>query len=239
MNEKTRQEDTEPLEQAVGHTFTDKQLLAQALTHRSFSNENNGAPHNERLEFLGDAILQFATTVKLYRLFPDEPEGALSVYRSLVVKTDFLMRVAERLKLREHLRVSEGQKKEMQNSATPVLADAVEALIGAVYLDGGLESAEKCVETHILMNVEEYLAETPFRDPKSELQEYAQREMQITPEYEVLSEDGPDHEKVFTVGVTVGGETIAKATGKSKQDGAQKAAQQALEVYKKQNEETA
>ncbi len=218
------------LERRLGYAFTDKDLLIQALTHRSFSNEHRNAVHNERLEFLGDAVLQFVSTAELYRRYPDEPEGVLSIYRSLLVKTDFLVRVATVLGISAHLRVSTGQRKEMERNVA-LLADAVEAVIGAVFLDGGIEAARECIHTHILTNVQSYLAQAPLRDAKTALQEAVQRDLRTTPVYTVLDERGPDHEKVFTVAVVIGDTQYTQAEGRSKQDAEQRAAQKALKAY--------
>ena len=227
-----------PLETILGYTFEDSALLTRALTHRSFSNEHEQSPHNERLEFLGDTILQFVTTIQLFHLYPDEPEGVLSVYRSLVVKTDYLLRVADSLNLQEYLRVSEGQRILLgDGGGGSILADAVEALIGSIYLDGGIEPSQHFIETHVLRDVAEYLATIPLQDPKTTLQEIVQQDMHVTPEYEVLHESGLDHEKTFTVGVKIDGVIRGEAQGRSKQEAAQRAAQQFLDSYIKEGDE--
>lgn len=218
-------------ERVVGHTFTDRALLVRALTHRSFSNEHAGALHNERLEFLGDAVLQFVSTTELYTLYPDADEGTLSLYRSLIVKTDFLIQVAEVLSLQSFLRVSSGQRRELEKGGVSILADAVEAVIGAVYLDGGIDAARLFIRDKALIDIGSYLSNVPLRDPKTALQEFTQREQGITPEYVVLKEQGPDHDKVFEVGVKIGDKVVTTAVGKSKQEAAQEAAQEALTVY--------
>lgn len=233
-----KSQDTVPIEaveRMIGYSFTNKTLLTQALTHRSYTNEHKEEVHNERLEFLGDAVLQFISTEELYRRYPDVAEGELSVYRSLLVKTDFLVAVAEALDLPSHLRVSAGQKKDLKTTSVALFADAVEAVIGAIYLDGGLESAKTFVFDTILRDIQEYLARTPLRDAKTALQERTQQDIDITPEYVVLREHGPDHAKIFTIGVHIGGTMYAKGIGKSKQEAAQKAAKQALEEYEKKN----
>ena len=223
--------DNGKLEGKIGHSFRDGALLTRALTHRSFSNEHTDAPHNERLEFLGDAVLGFVTAAELYRAYPDEPEGVLSGYRALLVRGDFLLRVAEELGLRDHLRVSAGQKKELFRAGAPIVADAVEAIIGAIYLDAGLPEAGRFIRTHILADMDAYLANTPLRDSKTELQEIVQRDTRETPEYVILDESGPDHRKTFTVGVKIGGEVRAEASGTSKQDAARKAAEKMIARY--------
>ena len=215
------------VESAIGYEFINKEILLQALTHRSFTNEHREAPNNERLEFLGDAILQYVATNTLYTTYPESDEGGLTVYRSLLVKTEFLAQAAERLSIEPYLRVSAGQRKEMERVNTSVLADVIEALIGAIHLDGGLMPTEKFIHAHLLVNIESYLKEVPFQDPKTALQEHVQQESGVTPEYIVLREGGPDHDKDFTVGVKIAGEIIAEAMGKSKQEAAQKAAEKA------------
>ena len=224
--------DIRSIEKNIGYVFTDKNLLLQALTHRSYTNEHKEENHNERLEFLGDAVLQFITTQKLYILYPDTLEGELSMCRSLLVKTNFLVTVAETLELPKYLRVSTGQKKDLKTVSTALFADAVEAIIGAVHLDGGLKAAETFIFKKVLVNIQEHLSQMPLQDAKTELQEYTQQELDITPEYIVLHEAGPDHAKIFTIGVKIGDAVYAEASGKSKQEAAQKAAQKALDKYK-------
>lgn len=231
----TRDSDVvQKIEGNIGYQFADKKILLQALTHRSYTNENQETVHNERIEFLGDAILQLAATRKLYTLYPDVAEGELSVYRSLLVKTEFLVQVAEKLEIPKYLRVSSGQKKDLNTVSTGLFADAVEAVIGAIYLDGGLEAAEQFIFQKVLTDIQGYIAQAPLQDAKTALQEYTQQEFDITPEYVVIEESGPDHAKTFTIGVKIGDTVHAQATGKSKQDAAQKAAEQTLKSYKKQ-----
>ena len=227
--------DIPAIEKAVGHVFSDKEILLRALTHRSFSNEQENMPHNERLEFLGDAILQFFTTRELYALYPEVSEGTLSVYRSLIVKTDFLVRVADSIGLIGYIQVSVGQRRELVKTSS-LLADAVEALIGAIYLDGGMEPAERFVlKTVLPKDIKMYLAETPTLDAKTVFQEYIQREQSVTPGYVLVSESGPDHDKEFTVAVEVGGEVKAEGTGKSKREAEQRAAEKAYALYTKRS----
>ena len=220
------------VEKHIGYTFTDKAMLLQSLTHRSYTNEHYGASHNERLEFLGDAVLQFIVTQHLYTLYPDVSEGELSVYRSLLVKTDFLVSAAKTLHLPQYLRVSRGQKKDVNTVSSGLYADAVEALIGAVYLDGGLSSVQDFILKYVLVDIPGHLSQVPLRDAKTALQEYTQRKFDITPKYVVLSEQGPDHAKVFAVEVQVGDVATAESTGKSKRDAEQNAAQKLLDYFK-------
>ena len=225
------------LEETLGYSFADSALLMTALTHRSFSNEHKGVSHNERLEFLGDAVLQFVSTTELFSLFPNVPEGVLSNYRSLLVKTEYLLAAAERLSLREYFRVSEGQKRDLREGATPFLADGVEALIGAVYLDGGLTAARSFILTKVVVDIQAHLRDTPLQDSKTVLQEYTQRERHITPEYSLVKETGPDHDRMFTVAVHVGTDEVATAEGKSKRKAEQLAAQRALDLLKEKGRE--
>ena len=227
---------TGEIEKSVGYTFLDKKLLAQALTHRSYTNEYKEESHNERLEFLGDAILQFISTEKLYSTYPNVTEGEMSVYRSLLVKTSFLVTVAGKLGIPKHLRVSTGQKNDSKTKSSALFADATEALIGAIYLDGGLEAAKIFIFEKILLNMEEYLAKTPIQDAKTALQECTQEDNAITPTYVVLHEEGPAHARVFTVGVKIGDTMYAKGIEKTKQKAAQIAAKKALEKYRKERD---
>ena len=235
MRKDNKQNDSivQKMEDTIGYRFTDKKVILQALTHRSYTNEHPGTAHNERLEFLGDAILQFTATRTLYTLYPDVAEGELSVSRSLLVKTEFLIQAAEKLEIPIYLRVSSGQKKDLNTVSTSLFADAVEAIIGAIYLDGGLEAAEQFIFDKVLVDITGYLSQVPLQDAKTALQEYTQQEFDITPEYVVLDESGPDHAKTFTIGVKVGDAMHAQAVGKSKQEAAQKAAKETLKKYKK------
>ncbi len=234
QKDNTRDSDiVQKIEENIGYRFTDKNIILQALTHRSYTNEYQETIHNERLEFLGDAILQLTATCKLYTLYPDVAEGELSVYRSLLVKTEFLVQVAEKLKIPSYLRVSSGQKKDLNTVSTGLFADAVEAIIGAIYLDGGLEAAEQFIFEKVLTDIQGYLSQAPLQDAKTALQEYTQQEFDITPEYIMIDESGPDHAKTFTIGVKIGDSMHAQAIGKSKQEAAQKAAEQTLKRYKK------
>ena len=220
------------LDKCIGYTFSDRGLLQRALTHRSFSNENKNSPNNERLEFLGDAVLQYVVTDFLYKTYPDLDEGVLSMYRSALVKTEFLSVVGEKLSFLQYLRASVGQKRLLEKSAMTVIADAVEALIGAIYLDGGLEVVKKYIYTHILSKAQGYLEEIQLQDSKTLFQELVQKHSNATPTYVIESETGLAHDPLFTVAVMVDGEKIASGKGKSKQQAAQKAAKKALDIYK-------
>lgn len=230
----THRVDSTAVEAIIGYTFSDKGLLEQALTHRSFLNEHTATSHNERLEFLGDAVLQLVATRELYDQYPDEPEGKLSLYRSNIVRTEFLADRAEELELHLHLRASTGQEREVKKGGIrSLLANITEAVIGAIYRDGGFAPANTFILTHVLTDITSFLASTATQDPKTTFQELVQREQQVTPEYTLTAATGPDNDRLFTLGVSVKGAIIAEGTGKSKQEAAQKAAQKALDEYQK------
>ena len=221
------------LEKIIGYTFKDKNILIQAITHRSYTNENKDVPHNERLEFFGDAILQYVSTKKLFDEFPEESEGVLSMYRSILVKTDYLANVAIDLDILKHIQISEGQRREFERDrlSNSILANAIEAIIGAIHIDGGLKPSITFIEEKVLKDSSKYLLNIPLRDPKTALQEHTQHELGITPEYVAIENNGPDHNKQFTVGVKVGDKIIEKGSGKSKQEAEKKAAELALKKY--------
>ena len=221
----------EEIIKTLNYSFKDKNLLKRALTHKSYSNEHKGEEHNERLEFLGDAILQYVSTDVLFSMFPDEPEGKLSVYRAAVVKTEYLAEIALSLNLDENIRISEGQRREFDRNrkSLSILADTIEALIGAIYIDGGIEEAKNFIQNFILSEIKQYLETINVRDAKTIYQEYAQQSKNITPKYLLHNESGPPHEKTFTVGLYLEDELISEGVGKSKQEGEKNAAQNALE----------
>lgn len=209
--------------------FKDQSLLEQALTHRSWINENPGIRHtNERLEFLGDAILEYIVSAELYRKLPDKEEGFLTALRANIVNTKNLSEVAIKLNIGEELYVSKGEEASGGRSNISLLADTVEAILGSIYLDQGLDAAEKFVMDNLLVDLDTKLAE-PLKDPKSRLQEQVQAQGNSTPKYEVIEESGPDHAKKFTVAVSVGNKRVAAGVGNSKSIAEQKAAEAALE----------
>ena len=213
------------LEKAIGYTFRDRELLLLALTHSSYANEKRGTACNERLEFLGDSILGFAAAKRLYRLHPDKPEGELSRIRADLVCEKSLAVTAARIGLGAHLRLGHGEDAAGGRSRSSILADAVEAVIAAVYLDGGLDTAVDLVERLILS------AEVPelrFTDYKTMLQELVQRDRDASVAYELIEESGPDHAKRFTVRVCVNGREVGVGTGKSKKNAQQAAAHAAV-----------
>jgi ribonuclease III len=213
--------------------FNDINLLKQACTHRSFLNENkNVAEHNERLEFLGDAVLELVITSYLYRRFKDRDEGQLTAYRSALVNTVSLSRVAESLGVNEFLLLSKGESKDTGRARSIIMADTVEAIIGAIYLDKGYDAAANFISQNLLevIDIDEIIAKKLWLDAKSRFQERAQEETGQTPSYKTVKETGPDHSKIFTLGVFIGDEQIALGSGLSKQEAEQKAAEKALEV---------
>lgn len=220
----------------LGFEFETIDYLVTALTHRSYVNEHKKSvhEHNERLEFLGDAVLELVVTDFLYRNY-SEPEGILTSWRASLVRTESIGAAGERLGYEPLVRMSRGEKKGSQRARQQILANAFEAVIGAIYLEKGYEAAEQFIEKNILSNLEDILASGSWRDPKSHLQEVSQRIDNQTPLYKVLEEEGPDHDKVFTLGVFVGDRLMGKGTGHSKQTAQQQAARMALQAYAKRS----
>lgn len=215
----------------ISDIFNNKELFKKALTHRSWVNENqdnNGT--NERLEFLGDAILEFVVSKAIYDKFPNEEEGYLTALRANLVNTKNLSVVATKLGIGEMILLSKGEEDGGGRNNSSLLADTVEAIIGALFLDQGLEASEKFVVDNILVDVEKK-ASLPLKDPKSLLQEKVQAKSLPAPKYIVVSEIGPDHNKQFTVEVTINGKAEAKGVGKSKSEAEQAAAVNALSSY--------
>jgi ribonuclease-3 len=226
--------DFSKFEEIAGVIFRNKQLLRQAFTHRSFLNENKDTElvHNERLEFLGDAVLELAVTDFLYRTYTNATEGDLTAYRSALVNADTLSEVAQMLHMNDYLLSSRGEKKDVGRARQYILANTVEAVIGAMYIDQGYEPAKYFIARHILPLVDKIIAERSWIDAKSLFQEKAQEEAGVTPLYKTIREEGPDHSKKFTVGVYLKDVLIGEGSGDSKQDAEQKAARKALEVKK-------
>lgn len=220
------------LESKIGYNFQNQDLLKEALTHRSYLNENPrwGIPHNERLEFLGDAALELAITEALFEQFPKEPEGKLTTLRAALVNYQMLAKLSKRIELEKFLLMSRGEAKDTGRAREVILANAMEAVIGAVYLDGGYEQAKKFATEIIFPEVGEVVEKGLYRDAKSLLQEQAQALLKITPSYKSLAEKGPDHKKIFTVGVYFSDKEIARGEGFSKQDAELDAARKALQI---------
>lgn len=219
------------LEQALGLIFQDKSLLQRALTHRSYLNEHPEScfEDNERLEFLGDAVLDFLTASYLYHRFPELPEGSLTSLRSALVRRETLARFARAFDLGRYLLLGHGEEESGGRSRPALLCAAFEALVGAVYLDQGLEAVQRMLEPLIVPEIADILRRRGDRDAKSLLQELAQGWLHATPYYRTVAENGPDHAKEFTVQVMIGGQVYGQGTGFSKQQAAQSAAQAALE----------
>src|SRR3989344_1431346 len=217
------------LEEKLGIKFNNQDLLKQAFVHRSFLNENPDfeLQHNERLEFLGDAVLELAVTKHLYKSYPN-PEGDLTSWRAALVNSKMLAKIAEETGFNDFLLLSRGETKDMGKARQVIMANAVEAFIGALYLDKGFEEAEQFVVTHILKELPGIISQQLYRDAKSHFQEEAQDRAGITPTYEVLDEWGPDHAKHFVVGVYLGEELVAKGEGSSKQEAQTDAAEKGL-----------
>jgi len=218
----------------LGFTFTNIDLLVTAFTHRSYVNEHKKtvSEHNERLEFLGDAVLELVVTEYLYTTY-EEPEGILTNWRSSLVRTESIGAAAVRCGFEPLLRLSRGEKRGSDRARAQILANSFEAVIGALYLDQGYEAAKQFITKTILSTFQDILDTGSWMDAKSHLQELAQSQEAATPVYKVMSEEGPDHEKTFVVGVYVGSKLRGQGNGPSKQAAQQKAAEAALVYYKK------
>lgn len=216
----------------LGFEFKNIDLLVTALTHRSYVNEHKKSvsEHNERLEFLGDAVLELAVTDFLFNNY-SEPEGTLTSWRAALVRTESIGEAGDKLGYEPLLRMSRGERQGSDRARQQILANAFEAVIGAIYLERGYADAEAFINKHITSKLETILKEGTWRDPKSHLQEVSQRIDGATPQYKVLEEVGPDHDKIFTLGVYVAGKQMGKGSGHSKQIAQQKAAQAALLKY--------
>lgn len=223
------------LENLISYKFKNESLLKEALTHRSYLNENPkwSLNHNERLEFLGDAVLELATTESLFEKFPKDAEGKLTTLRAALVNYVMLAKLSKKIELDKFLLMSRGEAKDTGRAREVILANAMESLIGAIYLDGGYQPAKDFVVNFILPEIKEVIEKGLDKDPKSVLQEKSQADFKMTPVYKLLSEKGPDHKKIFTVGVYLGNEEIAQGAGLSKQDAEVEGAQKALEAYLK------
>ena len=218
------------LQDAIGYRFKDPALLQLAVTHRSYLNENPAYAlgHNERLEFLGDAVLELVVTEALYARFPETPEGEMTNWRAALVNAVMLASVATEFTLNESLLLSKGEARDTGRARQYILANAVEALIGAVYLDGGYDAAKEFIGRFVLSHLDEVLEKKLYKDAKSLLQEEAQEQLGVTPNYEVLQEWGPDHARQFKIGVFLGAELAGEGEGSSKQEAQQVAAETAL-----------
>lgn len=216
----------------LGFDFKDINLLVTALTHRSYVNEHKTAhEHNERLEFLGDAVLELVSSDFLYRNY-DEPEGIMTALRAALVRTESIGAAGRELGYEPLVRLSKGEKNGSERAHEVILADCFEAVIGAIYLDQGYEAAKDFISKHILVKIDTILEEGTWRDPKSYVQELAQRVDGVTPIYRTLKEEGPDHDKKFTVGIYVGETLKGVGTGHSKQEAQTEAAREGVKKYR-------
>lgn len=225
--------DLSEIEEKIGVIFKDKKILNTAFVHRSYLNENKAIKeHNERLEFLGDAVLELVTTEYLYQKF-ENPEGDLTNWRSALVKTESISDAANSLGFEDYLMMSRGERSSTGRSRQLILANSFEAVIGAIYLDQGYEAAKKFITEKLLFKLDKIIKEKLYIDPKSRFQEIAQEREGITPRYEVISEDGPDHEKIFVVAAKICDKVWGKGSGPSKQIAQQEAAKKAVAKYEK------
>ncbi len=221
------------LEKKIEIEFNNKDFLQQALVHRSYLNENPKfhLNDNERLEFLGDAVLEIIVTDYLYKNYPN-PEGDLTNWRAALVNAKMLAKVANQLEMNNHLLLSHGESKDNGRARNYILADALEALIGAIYLDQGHDKAKEFIEREIIKELPEIIKQKLYQDPKSRFQEEAQERVGITPSYKVIEEWGPDHNKQFIIGIYLEEELITESQGTSKQEAQEKAAETALKKKK-------
>lgn len=224
--------DFTPFEKSIGFSFTDRKLLERAFTHRSYINENprSGLEHNERLEFLGDAVLELVVTDYLFREYPNHTEGDLTAYRSALVNAIVIGEVARTLEMNDYLLLSKGEQKDTGRARQTILANTYESFVGALYLDQGYEPCKLFITRTLIPRLQEIIANKSWKDAKSLVQEEAQERIGVTPSYRVISESGPDHDKYFTIGIFFGDKKIAEGKGRSKQEGEQKAALAALEA---------
>lgn len=219
-------------EEKLGFKFNDINLLVTALTHRSYVNEHKTAhDHNERLEFLGDAVLELVSSDFLYRNY-NEPEGIMTALRAALVRTESIGAAGIELGYEPLVRLSKGEKHGSERAHEVILADCFEAVIGAIYLDQGYEKAREFIAKHILVKIDEILEEGSWRDPKSYVQELAQKIDGVTPVYRTLKEEGPDHDKTFTVGLYVGEIVKGVGSGHSKQEAQTAAAREGVKKYR-------
>lgn len=219
-------------ESTIGITFNDKALLEHAFIHRSYINENpkSGLSHNERLEFLGDAVVELVVTDYLFRTYPTHDEGELTAYRSALVNAVVMAEVAQALGMNEYLLLSKGEAKDTGRARQTILANTYESFIGALYLDQGYDACVQFITTTLIPRLDDIISKKMWKDPKSLVQEKAQEEVGVTPSYRVLSESGPDHDKHFTIGIFFGEKKIAEGRGPSKQEAQQSAALAAIEA---------
>ncbi len=221
--------DTEGFSKKLGIPIRNRELFQEAITHRSYLNEHRGykLAHNERLEFLGDAVLELVVTEYLYTRFPN-PEGELTSFRAALVNGEMLSAIAGRIGLGDYLLMSKGEAKDMGRARMWLLANAMESVIGALYLDSGYDAAKAFITDKVLSELPKVIESGSYSDPKSRFQEMAQAKMGVTPSYRILKETGPDHDRQFVSGVYLGEEFVAEGTGLSKQESQRSAAEAAI-----------
>ncbi len=220
------------LEAKAGVKFKDPELIKRAFIHKSYLNEhrNEGIGDNERLEFLGDAVLELVATHHLFEKYPDQSEGDMTAFRSALVKGKHLAEVARDLELGQYLFLSNGEEKSGGREKNYILANVTEALIGAIYVEHGYDICEKFIEKFIMAKLDAIIEKGLHIDAKSQFQEICQEKLEITPHYDVIEQSGPDHDKQFTMGAYISDDLIARGTGSSKQTAEDQAAQKALKV---------
>ena len=229
---------TEPdfgkFENLIGLIFKNKELLRRAFTHRSYLNENRAqeSSHNERLEFLGDAVLELMVTEYLFEKYPDSTEGDLTAFRAALVNAITLSEAAQKINVNDFLLLSKGEAKDTGKARQYILANTMEAIIGAIYLDQGYDAAKYFIAKNLFHLIDKIVEEKTWIDAKSKFQEKAQEKESTTPAYKTIKEDGPDHDKHFTVAVYLNKDKVAVGEGKSKQEAEQAAARNALEAKK-------
>lgn len=229
--EMTIEQRLDELSKILGTEFSDRTHLLTAITHRSYLNEHREATwdHNERTEFLGDAVLELVVTDYLFKKYPDKPEGELTSVRAALVNTVSLSEASQKLGVNDFLLMSKGEAKDTGRARQYILANAFEALIGALYLDKGYEVAQEFIAGQLFAKTDRIVEKRLWQDPKSRFQELAQEHHSVTPTYQTLGQEGPDHDRVFTIGVYLGKEQVAEGKGRSKQEAEQAAAEAAIE----------
>ena len=231
MEDRDIKDELNKLQHILQVQFTDTTVLLSAITHRLYLNEHREATweHNERLEFLGDAVLELVTTDYLFHKYPEKPEGELTAVRAALVNTVSLSAASEQLGVNDYLLMSKGEAKDVGRARQYILANVFESCIGAIYVDQGYDAAKGFITTRLFPKTEEIVKKRLWQDAKSRFQEASQEQVSVTPTYETISQTGPDHDRIFTVGVYLKSELIAQGTGRSKQEAEQKAAEKGIE----------
>lgn len=228
----TQEQRLEELEDLIGVSFDDDLHLLTAITHRSYLNEHREAKqeHNERYEFLGDAILELIVTDYLFKKYPEKTEGELTAIRAALVNTGSLSEASTRMGINDFLLLSKGEERDTGRARQYILANTFESLVGAIYLDQGYDAAERFIADHLFGRTDEIVQKRLWQDAKSRFQELAQEYTSTTPRYETIGQEGPDHDRIFTVGVYLGSECVAEGKGRAKQEAEQEAAENALKT---------